>query len=242
MKNLDFLRAFNVLVSREAPQLYSEKKLIEINMFLERFLLHHNFSSEVLHIEENDKKEAIKNAHQSETNSDDEIKKPNKSPKNDKKNAFSSGSGSSSIVIPELPEFFKAIIISLGGTDVTFVMQKEVNKTDLERNNNRLAMPEKQINEECKFLALKDPAMMRIFEARDENNRLIGMEVGLIEPCGEVCDQVLKRWNMTSASTYNLASSSWIRIAQRNHLKIGHLLNIWCFNVNTKFYFLLHRI
>ncbi|XP_052119088.1 B3 domain-containing protein At2g24670 [Arachis duranensis] len=146
--------------------------------------------------------------------------------------------------IPELPEMFKAIIASLKGFDVTFVMQRKLTKTDLEPNNSRLAMPEKQINEECKFLAHKDAAIMRVLEARDEKGRLIGMKVGLIEPSGEVChDQVLKKWNMTSASTYNLASSSWCDIARRNHLKKDHLLNIWCFNdVANKFYFLLHHV
>ncbi|KAL4371989.1 hypothetical protein HN51_017038 [Arachis hypogaea] len=146
--------------------------------------------------------------------------------------------------IPELPENFKAIIASLKGFDVTFVMQRKLTKTDLEPNNSRLAMPEKQINEECKFLAQKDTEIMRILEARDGKGRLIGMKVGLIEPSGEVChDQVLKKWNMTSASTYNLASSSWCDIARRNHLKKDHLLNIWCLNdVANKFYFLLHHV
>ncbi|KAL4307855.1 hypothetical protein AHAS_Ahas16G0320000 [Arachis hypogaea] len=146
--------------------------------------------------------------------------------------------------IPELPEIFKVIIASLKGVDVTFVMQRKLTKTDLEPNNSRLAMPEKQINEECKFLAHKDAAIMRALEARDGKGRLIGMKVGLIEPSGEVChdDQVLKKWNMTSASTYNLASSSWCDIARRNHLKKDHLLNIWCFNdAANKFYFLLHH-
>ncbi|RYR55673.1 hypothetical protein Ahy_A06g030853 isoform A [Arachis hypogaea] len=146
--------------------------------------------------------------------------------------------------IPELPEIFKAIIASLKGFDVTFVMQRKLTKTDLEPNNSRLAMPEKQINEECKFLAHKDAAIMRVLEARDGKGRLIGMKVGLVEPSGEVChDQVLKKWNMTSASTYNLASSSWCEIARRNHLKKDHLLNIWCFNdAANKFYFLLHHV
>ncbi|KAL1315052.1 hypothetical protein AAHE18_16G231800 [Arachis hypogaea] len=146
--------------------------------------------------------------------------------------------------IPELPEIFKAIIASLGGFDVTFVMQRKLTKTDLEPNNSRLAMPEKQINEECKFLAHKDAEILRILEARDGKGRLIGMQVGLIEPSGEVChDQVLKKWNMTSASTYNLASSSWCDIARRNHLRKDHILNIWCFNDATnKFYFLLHHV
>ncbi|XLS94320.1 hypothetical protein HN51_070328 [Arachis hypogaea] len=117
-------------------------------------------------------------------------------------------------------------------------------KTNLEPNNSQLAMPEKQINEECKFLAHKDAEIMRILEARDGKGRLIGMKVRLIEPSCEVChDQVLKNWNMTSTSTYNLASSSWCDIARRNHLKKDHLLNIWCFNdVVNKFYFLLHHV
>ncbi|KAL1315058.1 hypothetical protein HN51_041848 [Arachis hypogaea] len=170
----------------------------------------------------------------------------------DKKNAASSPSTGSTLAststtktdIPELPEIFKAIIASLKGFDVTFVMQRKLTKTDLEPNNSRLAMPEKQINEECKFLAHKDAEILRILEARDGKGRLIGMKVGLIEPSGEVChDQVLKKWNMTSASTYNLASSSWCDIARRNHLRKDHLLNIWCFNdAANKFYFLLHHV
>ncbi|RYR08380.1 hypothetical protein Ahy_B05g076038 [Arachis hypogaea] len=146
--------------------------------------------------------------------------------------------------IPELLEFFKVIIASLKGFDVTFVMQRKSTKTNLEPNNSQLAMPEKQINEECKFLAHKDAEIMRILEARDGKGRLIGMKVRLIEPSCEVChDQVLKNWNMTSTSTYNLASSSWCDIARRNHLKKDHLLNIWCFNdVVNKFYFLLHHV
>ncbi|RYQ89779.1 hypothetical protein Ahy_B09g096247 [Arachis hypogaea] len=146
--------------------------------------------------------------------------------------------------IPELPKIFKAIIASLKEFDVTFVMERKLTKTDLEPNNSWLAMSEKQINEECKFLEHKDVAIMRILEVRDGKGRLIGMKVGLIEPSDEVFhDQVLKKWNMTSASTYNLASSSWCDLARRNHLKTNHLLNIWCFNDATnKFYFLLHHV
>ncbi|KAL4286867.1 hypothetical protein AHAS_Ahas19G0129100 [Arachis hypogaea] len=146
--------------------------------------------------------------------------------------------------ILELPEIFKAIIASLKEFDVTFVMERKLTKTDLEPNNSWLAMSEKQINEECKFLEHKDVAIMRILEVRDGKGRLIGMKVGLIEPSDEVFhDQVLKKWNMTSASTYNLASSSWCDLARRNHLKTNHLLNIWCFNDATnKFYFLLHHV
>ncbi|RYQ99383.1 hypothetical protein Ahy_B07g087330 [Arachis hypogaea] len=80
-----------------------------------------------------------------------------------------------------------AIIASLKGFDVTFVMQRKLTKTDLEPNNSRLVMPKKQINEECTILAHKDAAIMRVLEARDGKGRLIGMNVGLIEPTGEVC-------------------------------------------------------
>ncbi|MED6227331.1 hypothetical protein PIB30_112491, partial [Stylosanthes scabra] len=145
---------------------------------------------------------------------DDEIKKPrkneNKNNKKKKNNSSSSSASTSGIVIPELPELFKAIILSLNGTDVTFVMKKEITETDVTPNNNRLSMPEKQINPECKFLT--DPEIRRIIESKNEKERVIGLEVGLVEPCGEVCSQVLKRWKMTSAYTYNLAKSSWISI------------------------------
>ncbi|KAL4299617.1 hypothetical protein AHAS_Ahas17G0118800 [Arachis hypogaea] len=155
-----------------------------------------------------------------------------------------SSTSTTKIDIPELLEIFKAIIASLKGFDVTFVMQRKLTKTDLEPNNIQLAMPEKQINEECKFLAHKDAMIVRILEARDGKGQLIGMKVGLIEPSGEVChDQVLKKWNMTSASTYNLVSSSWCDIVRRNHLKKDHLLNIWGLNdAANKFYFLLHHV
>ncbi|XLS99109.1 hypothetical protein HN51_041844 [Arachis hypogaea] len=110
--------------------------------------------------------------------------------------------------IPELPEIFKAIIASLGGFDVTFVMQRKLTKTDLEPNNSRLAMPEKQINEECKFLAHKDAEILRILEARDGKGRLIGMQVGLIEPSGEVChDQAL---NLSSIAVIDFESEAEI--------------------------------
>ncbi|MED6117578.1 hypothetical protein PIB30_111276, partial [Stylosanthes scabra] len=162
---------------------------------------------------------------------EDEIKKPRntteKKENENKKNNNSSSSSSASnsgIVIPELPELFKAVILSLHGTEVTFVMKKEVTESDLSSNNNRLSMPERQINSECMFLT--DPEIRRIVESRDEKKRVIGLEVGLVEPSGEVCTQVLKRWQMTSAYTYNLAKSSWKDIAHRNHLKKGHLLNI----------------
>ncbi|RYQ99382.1 hypothetical protein Ahy_B07g087328 [Arachis hypogaea] len=103
-----------------------------------------------------------------------------------------SSTSTTKIDIPELLEIFKAIIASLKGFDVTFVMQRKLTKTDLEPNNIQLAMPEKQINEECKFLAHKDAMIVRILEARDGKGQLIGMKVGLIEPSGEVChDQIM---------------------------------------------------
>ncbi|KAL4375231.1 hypothetical protein AHAS_Ahas05G0261100 [Arachis hypogaea] len=42
--------------------------------------------------------------------------------------------------IPELPKIFKAIIASLKGFDVTFVMQRKLTNADLEPNNSQLVM------------------------------------------------------------------------------------------------------
>ncbi|KAL4301340.1 hypothetical protein AHAS_Ahas17G0291100 [Arachis hypogaea] len=150
-------------------------------MFLEWFSLHSSFpcrvptkprspsktkmrqilSSDVLHIKDNGNKQKIKNAtrevshHQSETSSDDKIKKSSNNAKNDKKCNFVE-IGIIKYRYSRTTEIFQSDNRFTRGTNVTFMMQKEVNKTDLERNNNWLAIPEKQINEECKFLALKD--------------------------------------------------------------------------------------
>ncbi|KAJ0078844.1 hypothetical protein Patl1_23106 [Pistacia atlantica] len=78
-------------------------------------------------------------------------------------------------VEPPMPERFRAIVESMNGSDIRFVIQKALTRTDLLHQNNHLSLPKKQIKTDS-FLTNEDKD---ILDAKANN----GIRVLLFMPC-----------------------------------------------------------
>ncbi|GMN37708.1 hypothetical protein TIFTF001_042674 [Ficus carica] len=109
---------------------------------------------------------------------------------------------------------------------VTFVIQKSLFQTDLEKVENRLSMTLKQIASDD-FLTEEEKGTL---VTRKTDGGLEGIEVGFIEPDKELrkTEMMLKKWDSKSSSSY-VFSRNWHKVAQRNKLKVGDIVQIWFF-------------
>ncbi|GMN43735.1 hypothetical protein TIFTF001_012937 [Ficus carica] len=107
---------------------------------------------------------------------------------------------------------------------VTFVIQKSLFHTDLEKVENRLSMTLKQIASD-EFLTEEEK---RTLTRRRPDKRLKGIKVDFIEPNMSRTEMMLKKWELQSSSSYVL-SHNWHNVSQRNKLKAGDIVQIWFF-------------
>ncbi|KAK7251921.1 hypothetical protein RIF29_35532 [Crotalaria pallida] len=74
---------------------------------------------------------------------------------------------------PELPNRFMDRIKELNGSDIKYLMQKELRRSDICKNNDRLSMPENQIK--CEYL--REEEKEKIKKDKNSKGRLVGMSV-----------------------------------------------------------------
>ena len=100
----------------------------------------------------------------------------------------------------ELPLQFKKKIQELEGSEAKLVIQKQLLATDVNRSNNRLSIPKKQIQNE--FLEETEKCLLN---KRTENGqRLCGLDVLVLDPCLTQFHLQLKKWRMNRSIIYNL--------------------------------------
>lgn len=106
---------------------------------------------------------------------------------------------------------------SMNGSNLKFLMKKNLEKTDTSKWHDRLSMPKIQIARE--FLNEQ--------EIKEIKNGFIA--VVIIEPCGLESSLKLTIWS--SGSDVYVLRSVWRNIALReeNGLKVGIGIDIWCF-------------
>ncbi|XP_061371018.1 B3 domain-containing protein At2g31720-like [Gastrolobium bilobum] len=166
-----------------------------------------------------------------------------KSRKTTKNNASSSSSPptpsppQSSPTPPVLPEEFKNHMRELngGGSEMQFVMSKNLSKTDVSAKHNRLSMPQSEIC--CDFLTEAEKATLHEREGR----LLRGVEVKVLDPSFREHTLILKRWEMTSTSIYSL-NKEWKSVVSQNRLQEGDQLQIWSCRVDAQLFLLLNKL
>ncbi|GMN43747.1 hypothetical protein TIFTF001_012953 [Ficus carica] len=96
----------------------------------------------------------------------------------------------------EMPVNLKNRIVEIGGEDFKFVLQKELSPTDVNRNNNRLSVPER-LRARAEFIK------------EDEKAKLMreGMEVLVVDQGLREYTLCLKTWKMGKCLVYNLNNS-----------------------------------
>ncbi|RVW87504.1 putative B3 domain-containing protein [Vitis vinifera] len=107
---------------------------------------------------------------------------------------------------PELPEDLKVRIREMNGTRPILVLEKQLFKTDINENENRLSMPLNQIRRE--------------FLSEDEKMRVVeGMQVKLIQPSLEETTVTFKKWKMKESCHLYVFTREWKLIVNDNSLE-----------------------
>ncbi|XP_047148001.1 verprolin-like, partial [Vigna umbellata] len=114
---------------------------------------------------------------------------------------------------------FRNRVTELNGYDLKFVMHKILFSSDVKPNNNRLSIPKKKIK--CDFLTENE--IMKL-EEKENNDKIIGLEVTVLDPCLREYTLPMKKWTMKS-DTYNLVKE-WNKIVAANKFKEDQELQI----------------
>ncbi|KAK7251925.1 hypothetical protein RIF29_35539 [Crotalaria pallida] len=166
---------------------------------------------------------------------------------------------------PQLPDKFMNRIKELNGTDIKFLMKKELFETDLNPNQNRLSMQESKIGSE--FLTEEEK---EITLTEREGRQLVGMEVTVVDPRLREFTLSLRKWDtkkkedmkkkkkkremmknklqqssddgnkVEHCCSYNLVTN-WNIVVDNNNFEKGHILHVWSFRVDAKLYILLDK-
>ncbi|KAL6326627.1 hypothetical protein AAG906_009753 [Vitis piasezkii] len=125
---------------------------------------------------------------------------------------------------PELPVILRNRIRALGGSDVTFVIQKPLFKTDVSSGHNRLSIPLNQVQQS--FLTPEESERL--------NSGGNGKNVQLWN---------LRKWNMKKASGNSTSMyvlvTNWKSVTERNSMKEDETVQLWSFRIKSKLGFAL---
>ncbi|CAI9278711.1 unnamed protein product [Lactuca saligna] len=136
-------------------------------------------------------------------------------------------------ITQELEEF---ITNKLKGKEAKVVMEKTLYKSDLEKNQNRLNMPMKQVIEPDEFLRKNE---------KDDLENGKEFEVKLWGPRLKKHEKrmMLKMWHMKSTSNYVL-KTNWNHfvMANKKDLEINKKIQVWSFRRKEKLCFAIARL
>ncbi|MED6135012.1 hypothetical protein PIB30_042335 [Stylosanthes scabra] len=128
----------------------------------------------------------------------------------------------------ELPENFKNVIRNMGGSEITFVIEKSLCMSDLNRQQNRLSIPSAKVKD-TKFLLKAELTSL------DDKGEI---KVKLIQPSLEIGELSLVKWFMAkengSVSSSFILRSNWMNVAEANKLKENDVVQVWSFRVEEK--------
>jgi len=133
---------------------------------------------------------------------------------------------------PILPIEVEIKIKELNGTDIRYIMCKKLFASDLSEHQNRLLISLKE--DKVHILTKTEKGTLR---KKDENDKLVGLEVIVLDPSFREFTMSLRKWG---ESVYSLVQD-WKHVMSHNSFEIGQELNIWSFRVNKKLHFLLDK-
>ena len=125
---------------------------------------------------------------------------------------------------PCMPTEFKDKIIGLNGSEIMFVIQKDLTITDMKASQNRLLVPRDPKRDEF----LRSEEQLSLEEKEADGRHFKGKKVQLIEPGLQLSTIILKKWKLGSRNYYVL-SNTWMDVAKRNRLKPGNTIQLWSF-------------
>ena len=144
----------------------------------------------------------------------------------------------SSHAMPELPVILRNRIRALGGSDVTFVIQKPLFKTNVSSGHNRLSNRWTRYNKVSSHLK-----RARGWTREETEKKCAGMKVMLIEPSLHRETISLRKWNMKKASGNSTSMyvlvTNWKSVTERNNMKEDETVQLWSFRIKSKLGFVL---
>ncbi|KAE8008249.1 hypothetical protein FH972_004779 [Carpinus fangiana] len=136
---------------------------------------------------------------------------------------------------PCMPTVFKdKIMKQLKGSDIMFVIQKDLTITDMNASQNRLLVPRDPKRDDF----LRSEEQLSLEEKEADGRHFKGKKVQLIEPGLQLSTIILKKWKLGSRNYYVL-SNTWMDVAKRNRLKPGNTIQLWSFRVNQELHLAL---
>jgi hypothetical protein len=136
--------------------------------------------------------------------------------------------------VPCIPTEFKDKIRGLNGSDIMFVIQKDLTITDMNASQNRLLVPRDPKRDDF----LRSEEQLSLEEKEADGRHFKGKKVQLIEPGLQLSTIILKKWKLGSRNYYVL-SNTWMDVAKRNRLKPGNTIQLWSFRVNQELHLAL---
>jgi hypothetical protein len=118
-----------------------------------------------------------------------------------------------------MPTESKDKITGLKGSDIVFVIQKELTITDMNASQNRLSVPWDPKKDDF----LRSEEQLGLEEKEADGIHFKGKKVQLIEPGLQLSTIILKKWKLGSRNCYVL-SNTWMDVAKRNRLMPGNTI------------------
>ncbi|XP_042067377.1 putative B3 domain-containing protein At3g49610 [Salvia splendens] len=124
------------------------------------------------------------------------------------------------------------------------VIQKQLYGTDLSSGHNRLSIPMNQIADD--FLTEGEKEHLRGYDSKSKKKKY--MDVKVVGPSLSASETVkFSRWDMAKKDGGKTSSSyvingKWNAIVAKNKLRIGVVVQLWCFRVDRELCFALVRL
>ena len=169
------------------------------------------------------------------TGDDEERVREKKKPFMKRKKNYSKGSCSGTKITQnpepaELPERFKNRINEIGGTDITLLIQKSLEKTDVSARHSRLLMPREQ---------MRNPDFLLNTELQKLQTEA-SITVPMIWPSLEIKNIVLTKWNMRKIVF--VLRKYWNDVVKFHELKANHEVQVWSFRVQGQLHLALVKV
>ncbi|XP_038876237.1 putative B3 domain-containing protein At3g24850 [Benincasa hispida] len=130
--------------------------------------------------------------------------------------------------ITEMPVAMRDRIVEMGGYGINLVIQKQLQDTDLNKNQGRLSLPAE------KLLFDFTTEDEKILLSQRENKKKKGMNVLIMDDVLEERRICLKMWKIGSGDVYCLMTQ-WNSFVEETGLKSGEHIQIWCFRKDDEF-------
>ncbi|XP_057950931.1 B3 domain-containing protein At3g25182-like [Malania oleifera] len=127
-----------------------------------------------------------------------------------------------------MPQELQDYIRASSGSDVVFIIEKQLSGTDVSPSHSRLSLPLLQLKAD--FLKAEEKETL---SARNANGRPGAIQVSLIPPTLQRIAMSFKRWDMRKkagkvSSSYVLVKP-WNEVVEENGLREGDWVRLWSF-------------